>query len=583
MNYDFISIPDRSKTGSMKWNNMPGADVNHVPLTTADMEFPMAPEISKGLAEYSTQAILGYTQPTQEYYNAVCGWMKKRHSWETKPEWIVTTPGVVYALGLAIEALSKPGDSVIVITPVYYPFDLCVLAKGRHIEYTTLKTDGDRYYIDEEELEEKAAKPECSLLLFCNPHNPVGRVWTKEELKAVVDICDRNKVVIIDDEIHHDLIMPGYEHVVMSTVSERAEQICVVCTAPSKTFNLAGLQGSNIFVANPELRGKMLATRTLDMISDLNCFSYKATELAYTRCEAWLEQLIQTIKENEEYIRSFMAKNYPDVNVYPLEGTYLLWLDMRCFGMTHKELELLMKEDAQLYLDEGYMFGPEGRGYERINLACSKVTLERSMERFKIAMDKKEKEWAVNGKPMHQTLKKGEIMQEFYYETQDGIQKALVENLNKPTILLFQRYFACPICQTVMLKLKNTWNLIEEHGFDLKVVVQSPIENVKPYAEQFPFEIICDPDAEMYDCYNVFEADDVAHFIDKTFVEASGGDLRDMAMEMYSGKVSQQGEGREFQVPSLFVVATDGEVMYAHYGKSVTDIPDMKEVISELK
>lgn len=583
MKYDFSSVPDRSNTGSMKWNNMPGADVNHVPLTTADMEFPMAPAIKEGLAEYASQAIMGYTQPTQAYYDAVCGWMEKRHNWKTKPEWIVTTPGVVYALGLAIEALSKPGDSVIVITPVYYPFDLCVLAKGRNIEYTTLKTDGERYYIDEEELEKKAAKPECSLLLFCNPHNPVGRVWTKDELKTVVDICDRNNVVIIDDEIHHDLIMPGYEHVVMPTVSERAEQICVVCTAPSKTFNLAGLQGSNIFIANPELRGKMRATETLDMINDLNCFSYKATEIAYSKCEDWLDELIQVIKENEDYIRTFMEENYPDVKVYTLEGTYLLWLDMRCFGMTHKELEKLMKEDAQIYLDEGYMFGPAGRGFERINLACSKVTLERTMERFKAAMDQKEREWAENGKPLHQTLQVGETMQEFHYEAVNGEEKDLVAGMDKPTILLFQRYFACPICQTVMYGLKDAWAALEQQGLDLKVIVQSPIESVKADAGQFPFEIICDPNAKMYDQYNVFEADDVAHFIDKKFVEASGGDLRDMAMTLYTGAEGQSSEGREYQVPSLFVISAEGKVLYAHYGQSVTDIPDLMEVVKTLK
>lgn len=583
MKYDFFSIPDRSKSGSMKWEAMPGASVEQVPLTTADMEFAMAPEICEGLAEYATTSIYGYTKPTQAYYDAVCGWMEKRHDWKTRPEWIVTTPGVVYALGLAIEALSKPGDSVIVITPVYYPFDLCVLAKGRNIEYTTLKMDGERYYIDEEELEKKAAKPECSLLLFCNPHNPVGRVWTKEELKAVVDICDRNNVLIIDDEIHHDLIMPGYEHVVMSTVSERAEQICVVCTAPSKTFNLAGLQGSNIFVANPELRGRILATKTLDMLNDLNCFSYKATELAYTKCEGWLDELIRVIEGNAEYIRTFMEENYPEVRVFPLEGTYLLWLDMRKLGMTHKELEQFMKEEARLYLDEGYIFGPSGRGFERINLACSRMTLERSMERFKNAMEKRKAEWAKNGKPFHQTLEVGDQIQEFIYDSASGQKKSLLETIDRPTILLFQRYFACPICQTVMAELRRAMPVLKAQGLDLKVVVQSPLESVAPSAEQFPFELICDPDAKLYDRYNVFEADDVAHFIDKSFVEGSGSNLRDMAMAMYSGAGQSQSEGREFQVPAVFVIGKDGTVLYAHYGNSATDLPDLNDVVRTLK
>lgn len=583
MNYDFESIPNRSNCGSVKWESASGASIEQVPLSTADMEFPMAPEIAEGMAEYARNSIYGYTKPTQPYYDAVCGWMSRKHNWETKSEWIVTTPGVVYALGLTIEALSAPGDSVIVITPVYYPFDLTVLAKGRNIEYTTLKLEGTKYTIDMEDLERKAAKPECSLLLFCNPHNPVGRVWTPEELKEVVDICDRNNVIIIDDEIHHDLVMPGYEHTVMATVSERAQQICVVCTAPSKTFNLAGLQGSNIFIADPVLRGKVRATETLDIINELNCFSYKATELAYTRCDAWLDELIDVIAGNAKYIRRFMAEYYPEITVFPLEGTYLLWLDMRAFGIPHKELEKLMKEDAHLYLDEGYIFGPAGRGFERINLACSRATLEKSMVRFRNAVEAKKAEWDKSGKPFHQTLAVGEKIADFSYENAYEKHDSFLASVKTPTILLFSRYYACPLCQAVMAEYKKAWPQLKEKNIDLRIVLQSPQTSVAPSAGQFPFELICDSKAELYDKFNVFEADDVAHFIDKKFVQASGGSLRDLAMALYTEQGGQQSEGREYQVPAVFLLDTDGMILYSHYGQSVSDLPEINDIVKVLE
>lgn len=339
MKYDFQSVPDRRGTGSNKWDQTPGASPECVPLTTADMEFPMAPEIAASLQEYARKAIYGYTGPTKRYFDAVCNWMKEKHQFEVKPEWILPTPGVVYALGILIHAMSEPGDSVVILTPVYYPFEQSVVASGRKIVYSPLKTDGMHYTIDYEDLEKKAAQEECRLLLFCNPHNPVGRVWSREELEKVVDICYRNQVFIIDDEIHHDLIMPGYQHTVMSELSEEARQICAVCTAPSKTFNLAGLQCSNIIIPNQMAYAKTVVAHTMNLQAGLNSFAYEACIAAYTKCDEWLEELISVIRGNAEYVTRFMAEHFPAVTVYPLEGTYLLWLNMRGLGMTHKELE----------------------------------------------------------------------------------------------------------------------------------------------------------------------------------------------------------------------------------------------------
>lgn len=576
MKYDFQSIPDRRGTGANKWDQAPGASPECVPLTTADMEFPMAPEIVESLQEYARKAIFGYTGPTKKYYDAVCSWMKEKHQFEVKPKWILPTPGVVYALGILIHAMSEPGDSVIILTPVYYPFDQSVVASGRKIVYSPLITDGTRYVIDYEDLEKKAAQKECKLLLFCNPHNPVGRVWSREELKKVVDICYRNQVFIIDDEIHHDLIMPGYQHTVMATISEEARRICAVCTAPSKTFNLAGLQCSNIIIPDQAAYAKTKIAHTMNLQASLNSFAYEACIAAYTKCDKWLEELISVIRGNAEYVTEFMAEHFPEVMVYPLEGTYLLWLDLRELGMTHKELERLMKEDARLYLDEGYMFGMTGRGFERINLACSRVTIERSMERFRQAMEKRREMWKKNGRPYHCTLEPGKKLERFVYDTAYESGIVLAERITRPTVLIFSRYYSCNLCQRFLAELKASWDQINQMGVDVKVVLQSTAERMREadVKELFPFEIVCDSNAKLYDQYNVFEADSELAMLtgEDELMEQMGG-IRHILLSMGGSET----EGRSRQLPAVFMIQPDMTVCYAYYGSSLNDYPDSKE------
>lgn len=582
MKYDFESIPDRSQCGASKWNAVPGASTERVPLSTADMEFPTAPAIVEALKDLAENTILGYTDPTDVYYEAVRGWMKRKHDFDVSAREIVLTPGIVYALGLLVEALSNPGDSVIIISPVYYPFDMSVVARERSILYSQLKLDGVHYSIDYEELEQLAQRPDAKLLLFCNPHNPVGRVWSREEMERVVEICDRNDVFIIDDEIHHDLIMPGYEHTVMANVSERARQICAVCTAPSKTFNLAGLQCSNIMIPDRTAYKKVVGTHTLNLLTHLNAFAYRACEAAYTRCDDWLDELIEVIAGNAAYIEQFMAENFPEVRVVPLEGTYLLWLDMRDLGMTHKELEVLMKEEAGLYLDEGYIFGASARGFERINLACSRKTLERSMERFKNAMDARRALWDQQGRPYHKTLEAGDVLEGFIYDTAEQSGLDLAQTISKPTILVFSRYYTCSICQMLLSQLRALWPEIDKAGCDLKVVLQSTQESIAKAAQDhpFPFDLVCDPDAKLYDRYNVFEADSSLAMV--------GGDVKNMKamggvrQVVISGLDSKKPEGRSQQLPAVFAVDPDGKVTYAYYAKTVFDLPDFKEIVSKI-
>lgn len=383
MHYDFETLVRRNNTGSLKWNDMKNKNPNVedcvVPLSVADMEWKNPPEIIEGLKEYLDQSIFGYTGATEAYYDSVTGWMEKRHGFSPKKEWIVETAGVVPGLSQMVAAFTKPGDAVLIMTPVYYPFRLSVENNKRTLVTSELIHTGSSYEINFADLEEKAAGEDVKLLILCSPHNPVGRIWTREELLRIAEICFNNHVFIISDEIHFDLILPGYHHVSMGTLEEKYVNNCAICTAPSKTFNLAGFQTSNHLIADKEMRDKLSAARGYH---SLNMMGYKACEIAYTRCEAWLDELLLHLDANKRYVETFVAANLPEAKVFDLQGTYLQWLDFRGLGMDYRELEKFMQMEAQLFLDEGYIFGEGGRGFERINIACPLWVLKEAMERL---------------------------------------------------------------------------------------------------------------------------------------------------------------------------------------------------------
>lgn len=391
MTYDFVTRVNRKGTGSSKWDAMyeasPQVGAGVVPLSVADMEFLMAPKIVSALRDFVSEGILGYTEPTDEFYDAVIGWQERRHSWKPDREWIVTSPGVVPAFFNAIRAFTEPGDGVIIQPPVYYPFAMAIRNNGRAVVNNPLRiTDSGTYEMDFDDLAAKAADPRNKVLLFCSPHNPVGRVWTSEELRRVVDICLANDVLIISDEIHDDLIMPGHTHTTIMNVMEPPEWgSCVVCTAPSKTFNLAGCQCSTVFIPDERIRKAFVDEFSRCAVWDLNAFAYTACIAAYERCEPWLDELIGVIEANHQLVVDKLATTMPDVKVFPLEGTYLQWLDMRCLGLSKEQLEHFMQEKAQLFLDEGYLFGEEGEGFERINLACPSEVLSDALDRLIVA------------------------------------------------------------------------------------------------------------------------------------------------------------------------------------------------------
>lgn len=393
MEYNFTTIGPRYHVGSSKWNEihkvLPDFKGDIVPFSVADMEFENAPEIKEGLKRYIDSYVLGYADPTEEYYQAVCGWMKRRHQWEIQKEWIIRTPGIIKAFFTAVKVYTEPGEGVLLLTPSYYPMYTAIdVNKRKRVSSPLVNRDG-KYEIDWEDFEAKAKLPETKLFLLCSPHNPSGRVWTKEELTRMGRICIDNGVVICADEIHFDIIMPGYRHQVFAALSDEFAQHSVICTAPSKTFNLAGLQNSNIIIPSEKLRDKFYSQLLTEMTNPkCNILGYEANRIAYDECEEWLEQCLGVINSNKEIIEKFMDREFPMVKVTPLEGTYLLWLDFRRLGIPYLELARIMKEEAQLFFDDGYIFGEEGQGFERWNIACPTRYITEALERMKTALRK---------------------------------------------------------------------------------------------------------------------------------------------------------------------------------------------------
>lgn len=388
MKYDFETVKKRYGTGSFKWDEMKKYGVKEsediIPFSVAEMEFVTAPEIVEALKKELDESIMGYAAPTENYLETVCEWMRTRHEWNAKPEWILPSHGIVDAFFTAVRTFSKEGEGVILNTPVYYPMYLAIEKQGRKLIDNPLKKSGSRYEIDFDDLERKAADPNTKLLILCSPHNPCGRVWTREELSKIGDICLKNNVLVISDEIHFDLVMPGHKHTVFASISEEFANNCVVCTAPSKTFNIAGLQTSNIFIPNPELREKFLNSLTLSNPSPkCNILGYCASEAAYKNCAAWLDEALSVIDANRKLICGFVARELPSIKVYDLEGTYLLWLDFNGLGLNYKELEKINHGEAKLFFDEGYIFGKGGEGFERWNIACPTRYIQEALERLK--------------------------------------------------------------------------------------------------------------------------------------------------------------------------------------------------------
>lgn len=382
--YDFNTLRPRRDMGAEKWlalEHVQVSDPDLVPYSIADMEFAAAPEITAALRDAAEFGVYGYTVADDPYREAVCAWMDRRHNWAVEPTWMLQTFGVIPAVNLAVQALTAPGDGVILQPPVYPPFRHVVRGTGRALLENPLRAVDGRYEMDLDGLAALAARPDAKLLIFCSPQNPTGRVWKRAELQAVADICSNCGVTVFSDEIHADFVYPGSVHIPFAALDGPAARGCIVGTSASKSFNLAGLATANIIVPDPELRDR-LAAKTVGTTGEFNSyFGTCATRAAYERAEGWLDELLVVIRGNYEYCKQYLSEKFPSVVVYPLEGTYLLWADFRGLGLGADELEAMLKEH-QLYFSEGKSFGTGGAGFERINLACPRRCLEAAMARL---------------------------------------------------------------------------------------------------------------------------------------------------------------------------------------------------------
>jgi len=391
MKYNFNRFIDRRDSFSLKWSKealqmvFKKDDDDLLPLWVADMDFECPKPVVDALKKEAEGCVYGYNwHGTPKYLDAVTGWMDRRHQWKVDPKWIVYSPGIVPAINMMVQTYSNIGDKVIVQPPVYYPFFSAVTANGRKLLSNQLHYENQKYTFDFEDFEEKAKDPLTKIFILCSPHNPVGRVWTKEELKKLGDICIEHDILIISDEIHHDLILPGNNHTVFSTISEEFEQKTIVCTAPSKTFNLAGLQVSNIIIPDEKLRESFINTIVhKNGIGIPNSFGIVAMIAAYNEGEEWLEQVLRYIDSNFHFLHEFVTNEIPDVKYIKPEGTYLAWLDFNSLGLNDEDLKDLILNKAKIALDNGKLFGLGGEGFQRINVACSKSILEETMDRIK--------------------------------------------------------------------------------------------------------------------------------------------------------------------------------------------------------
>lgn len=390
MPVDFDTVPNRRGTNCFKYDfaREMGMPEDVLPLWVADMDFPTAPAVLERLHALAEHGIFGYTGVKDAYFSAVHNWYAQRFGWETQRSWLVTTPGVVFAIAIAIRAFTQKGDAILIQQPVYYPFADKVTENDRQLVVNPLVLKNGRYEMDFADMERKIADNHVKMLLLCSPHNPVGRVWTKEELLRVGEICQKHGVLVVSDEIHADFTYAGHTHRVFASVKSEFADFTITCTAPSKTFNLAGLQNSNIFIPNRQLRHAYKKELSACGCGGTNCMGMAACQAAYEAGADWLEQLKQYLAGNLAYVRQFLREKLPDIALVEPEGTYLVWLDLRKLGLTEQQQRQLIVQDAKLWLDTGTLFGQGGEGFERINIACPRATIEQAMQRLERAVHK---------------------------------------------------------------------------------------------------------------------------------------------------------------------------------------------------
>ena len=379
MNYDFDKPVNRRRTFSVKWD----VKEQELPMWVADMDFETAPEIQDAVRRRAEHGAFGYTLIPDEWYEAIQEWWEKRHHFHLEKEWLIFCTGVVPAISSAVRKLTTPAEKVVLLTPVYNIFFNSVVNNGRYVLECPLSYDGEQYEIDFQALEEALADPQTTMLIFCNPHNPVGKIWSAETMKRVGDLCRKYHVVVVSDEIHCELTDPGKEYIPFASVSEACRDNSITCIAPTKTFNLAGLQTAAVIVPNPYLRHKIWRALNTDEAAEPNVFGMTAAIAAYQKGGPWLDALRSYLYENKQTARTFLETQLPKLHLVPSEATYLLWIDCKELTEHAKELGRFLREKTGLYLSEGSQYGKTGETFLRMNIACQRAVLEDGLERLK--------------------------------------------------------------------------------------------------------------------------------------------------------------------------------------------------------
>lgn len=384
-NLNFDDVIDRNGTDCLKYDfaKRRGMPEDVLPLWVADMDFRTSSYVEDAVIERTKHGIFGYSESKEDYFNAVAGWMKRHHNWDVEQKWLIKTPGVVFALAMSVKAFTEEGDCVLIQQPVYYPFSEVIEDNKRVVVSNDLYLGEDnRYHIDFEDFERKIIDNNIKLFLLCNPHNPTGRVFTREELTIMGDICLKHGVIVVSDEIHNDFVFKG-EHTVFASVKKEFEDISVICTSPSKTFNLASMLISNIFIPNRELKHRLRNEINAAGISQLSVLGLVAAKAAYEHGDEWYEKMHAYVKGNIDYVKRYVKDYLPWVNVIDNEGTYLLWLDFRKTGIDADELDRKIIHEAKLWLDSGKIFGETGKGFQRINVAAPRKIIVECLERIR--------------------------------------------------------------------------------------------------------------------------------------------------------------------------------------------------------
>lgn len=571
--FDFDEMIDRSNSNSVKYGvgrlMYPALPDDTIPMWIADMDFACPQPVLDAMKARLDQRILGYSMVLDpEYYTALAGWMKTRHNWEVEAASSQFSPGVIAALNAAVEKLTAPADSVLIHTPAYHPFDDAVKKYGRTPVYSRLVCKEGCYEIDWEDFETKAKDPKVTLYFLCNPHNPTGRVWTKEELKRIGEICFANGVFVVSDEIHFDFIRAGIEHTVFASLFPGEKRI-ITCTAPSKTFNLAGIGLSNIFFADTQLGQSWAAEHVL---GHPNPLSIEACKAAYSECADWVDGLNDYLDENFRLLESRIKNELPNVHFTVPEATYLAWIDVSDTGLFRQELAIrLIKEGLQVEFEDEFV--DHGDGHIRMNIACPRSVLNRAVDRLVQAV-------GPGSEPGTPRYVKGCQIPDFSVDTPFKRRVSLRELVSgKPAMLLFLRYYGCPLCQLDMHELAEHYDIITEAGGQAVVVLQSDPDRL---AEQLgspdalPYPIVCDPEKIMYRRLAVLPA--------VSQMELMGpGLMEKITLAESRGIQHGEYEGDEMQLPAAFAVDADLKVTWVHYAQGLADIPDADEIAKLLK